>query len=245
MIYHDERVTVEIPDRQWTLKVGFDYRHGKYTLNVNGVEHFKLPGAPKTAKLLHKICRSTDHKNYSETTRAHTFVFFLNGEKHLVTVRQFGKSETLDINFNKAGYNKGRVVFSDIASYMPVVLQDEITGLKAEIFFDEEMYQPGQFVLDLDGEHFENFMFLDPTFNLEDQVQMICDAEIKVNKKIVTTGGNEWQPYVLQHAIWDVIDEKEPLTSVSITNTRETVRATMNEIIDLLMRQENIPEEGL
>ena len=49
----------------------------------------------------------------------------------------------------------------------------------------------------------------------------------------------------MQYAIWDQIKEKEPITSVKIENVRETSAATMNEFIDLLALQENIPEQGL
>ena len=87
----------------------------------------------------------------------------------MVIVRQSAKSETLDISFNKATHNKSGVDFSDIASYMPVNLTDDITGLKAFIDFDDKMDESGAFTLDLDGEPLENNMFLDPSFSLDDK----------------------------------------------------------------------------
>ena len=46
----------------------------------------------------------------------------------------------------------------------------------------------------------------------------------------------------MQHAIWDKIGEKEPITSVKIENVKETTNVVTNELVGLLALQENIPE---
>ena len=43
-----QTVTVEVPQRQWTLAIGFDKRAQKYTVGVNGVEMSALPAADRT-----------------------------------------------------------------------------------------------------------------------------------------------------------------------------------------------------
>ena len=48
----------------------------------------------------------------------------------------------------------------------------------------------------------------------------------------------------MQHAIWNMIDEEEPLTSVKIEGIVDTTTPVMNELIGLVVNQENIPQEG-
>ena len=72
----------------------------------------------------------------------------------------------------------------------------------------------------------------------------IISAMVSINEKIVSEGGKEWQPAWMQHAIWDMINEKEQITSVKVEKVRETTTATMNELIGIFVMQENIPEKG-
>ena len=50
------------------------------------------------------------------------------------------------------------------ASIFPITLNDEVSGVKATVDFDEEI---GEFVYDINGEPFENHLFLDASFCLE------------------------------------------------------------------------------
>ena len=103
----------------------------------------------------------------------------------------------------------------------------------------------GRFVFDIDGEPFENLPFLDSSFCADDRKTKILNAMVFVNEKLISEGGKEWLPASMQHAIWDKIEESEPITSLKILKVQETTTATMNELISLLVMQENIPEEGL
>ena len=70
--------------------------------------------------------------------------------------------------------------------------------------------------MDINGEPFENHLFLDPTFSLEDTEVKIFSARVLLNEKVISEGGKEWQPAKMQHAIWNEIDEQESITSVMI-----------------------------
>ena len=124
----------------------------------------------------------------------------------------------------------------------PIVLNDEISGIKATVDFDEEV---GEFVFDINGEPFENLPFLDSSFSLDDKKTKVLCAKVSINEKVISEGGKEWLPTSMLHAIWEKIKETEPITSVKVENIRDTTTATMNELIGLLVIQENIPEEGL
>ena len=78
------------------------------------------------------------------------------------------------------------------------------------------MGESGEFVFDINGVPFENHPFLDSSFSLDDTMTKIISAMVSINEKIVSEGGKEWQPAWMQHAIWDMINEKEQITSVKV-----------------------------
>ena len=120
-------------------------------------------------------------------------------------------------------------------------MTDEVSGVKALLDWDIEAKK---FILDLDGEPYENHVFLDQSFTLEDTEVKAYDACIMLNEKSLYTGGGEWLAHVLQHAIYAVIGEEESITKVEIAKIKGTSTATMNEILALLLLQ-NISQTGL
>ena len=74
-------------------------------------------------------------------------------------------------------------------SAFPVTISDPESGKKGIVDFDDEEIC---FLLDLDGEPFESLVFLDSTFDLEDDKTKACDFKIKVNNKAVNDSGFEW-----------------------------------------------------
>lgn len=52
----EKKVTVEIPDKQWTLEIGSETWTGEYTWSLNGVDSSELPEAPKTADIYPEFC---------------------------------------------------------------------------------------------------------------------------------------------------------------------------------------------
>ena len=56
-------MTVEIPEKQWTLVIGWSVHEDKYTVSVNGMEMYVLPEAPMTAaSKLEIIYKSSEPK---------------------------------------------------------------------------------------------------------------------------------------------------------------------------------------
>lgn len=143
---------------------------------------------------------------------------------------------------NKEKEQHSGVAFADISNYFPVAFSDPISGAKTLVDWDDEVEQ---FLLDINGEPFENHPYLDPTFSLDDTQIKVLSAKILINKKLISEGSSEWQPAFLQHAIWHKIEENEPITSISIEDVGETESSTMNELLGLLFMQENIPAGGL
>lgn len=66
--------------------------------------------------------------------------------------------------------------------------------MKAVVDWDLEI---SEFILDLNGEPFENYMYLDSSFSLDTSEAKIMSAEILINGKSVSKGGCEWQPVFL------------------------------------------------
>ena len=174
--------------------------------------------------------------------RAHNFDFFVRGVKHTLVARHLAKSETIDITLNKENFHKTGKTFSDAPSIFPVTRTDDVSGIKAKVDFDEDV---GEFFLEINDEPFENFPFLDASFSLDDTQVKIISATVTINEKVISEGGQEWQPGAMQHAIWDQIDEEEKIISLKIEKVQETTSATMNELIGIVAMQDNIPQEGL
>ena len=88
------------------------------------------------------------------------------------------------------------------ASVCPITLSDDVSGIKATVDFDEELGESGEFTFDINGEPFENHLFLDSSFSLDDTKTKIINAKVSINEKVISEGGKEWQPSSMQHAIW-------------------------------------------
>lgn len=149
----------------------------------------------------------------------------------MLSAEHSAKSETIEITLNKEHQTFSGKPFGDMSAF-PVTISDPISGKKATVDFDEEEVC---FLLDIDGEPFESLVFLDSTFSLEDDKTKACDFKISLNDKAVNDSGFEWQPHVLQHAIYAALDDDEPITSIKIENIKDTSAATMNEAISLLL----------
>ena len=77
----------------------------------------------------------------------------------------------------------------------PITLSDDVSGVKALLDWDEEIKE---YVLDLNGEPFENLVYLDPSHNPDDLETKTISAKITINEKLITDGGGiEWQPFTL------------------------------------------------
>ena len=74
------------------------------------------------------------------------------------------KSQTIEVTLNKANESFSGKVFGDLSAF-PIVITDEVSGVKAIVDWDTES---SEFILDIDGEPFENLVYLDPSFSLED-----------------------------------------------------------------------------
>ena len=160
----------------------------------------------------------------------------------MLVAQHIAKSETLTVTLNKESKEVTGLPFDDISSQLPITLSDKESGVKAVVDWELELQE---FILDLNGEPFENYMYLDSAFSLEASETKIMSAEIVINGKTVSKGGCEWQPVLLQHKIWAVIEDHEPITSIKVIKLRETTTGTINEIISLLALQDNIPSTGL
>jgi len=119
---------------------------------------------------------------------------------------------------------------------------DEESGIKATVDVDEES---GEFIFDMNGEPWENHVFLDESFALDDTQVKLFHSKITLNGKVVVEGYNEWDRYSLQHKIWKKIDDKEPLTDIRVELVKDTDTKVLNEVLGQLVVQENIPEDGL
>ena len=106
------------------------------------------------------------------------------------------KSETVEVFLNKQKFDKTDITFDNTASVFPITLTDDVSGIKATVDFDEEA---GEFIFDIDGEPWENYAFLDESFSLEDTETKVINAKITINEKVVSEGGQEWQPAGMQH----------------------------------------------
>ena len=241
-IIGDQKVTVEIPSREWTLKIGYEKTEDKYTVGVNEMCWSMLPEAPQTAFAHPMVTRSTEKYQYDESIRSHAFEFFVKGEKHVLVAQHIAKSQKVVVTLNKAKFEKAGIPLSETASIMPTTLSDDVSGIKATVDFDEEV---GEFVFDINGEPWETHLFIDSSFDMDDMITKIINAQISINQKVVSEHGKEWQLVYHQNEIWAKIGEREPITSIKVENVRETTTATLNEMIALLALQENIPQEGI
>ena len=152
------------------------------------------------------------------------------------------KSESLLVTFNKEKKEFTRVPFGDITPF-PIILMDEEIGVKAVVDFDEETQE---FLLDLNGECYEDLVYLDPSFTPEDKEVKLIKAEVRINGKQVLDGSAiEWLPHTMQFAIYSQIGEDEPIKSIEIKNVSVTTAAVMNELIGLLAMQRNLSETTL
>ena len=91
----------------------------------------------------------------------HVFVFYVKGERHHLLATHDAVKETVDVTLNKANYFKTGVPFSETRSLFPVTLSDEVSGIKATVDFDEELGEKGEFVFDINGEPFENHLYVE------------------------------------------------------------------------------------
>ena len=137
----------------------------------------------------------------------------MKGVKHTLVAQHLAKSGTIDVTLNKANLHTTGKTFSDAAEVFPVTLYDAESGAKAKVNFDADV---GEFVLDINDEPIENYLWLDPSFSLDDTEVKILDATVTINNKVISEGGKEWQPAAMQHAIWDQIHEEEKINSVKI-----------------------------
>ena len=80
----------------------------------------------------------------------------------------------------------------DDNSRLPIVLNDEEIKVKAEVDYDDEI---NEYVLYLNGEAYENLLYLSPTFNpFDKEVKTIC-ATVTINDKVILDGTTqEWNP---------------------------------------------------
>lgn len=68
-IWSGESATVEIPHKQWTLVIGYDYKARKWTVTVNGQKLSDLPEASNDPENYPEFCKSSEHTQYSENIR--------------------------------------------------------------------------------------------------------------------------------------------------------------------------------
>ena len=111
--------------------------------------------------------------------------------KHTLVAQHLAKSETIDITLNKENFHSTNKKFSDAPSIFPVTLTDDVSGIKAKVDFDEDV---GEFFLEINDEPFENLSFLDASFSLDDTQVKILNATVTINEKVISEGGQEWQP---------------------------------------------------
>ena len=107
----------------------------------------------------------------------------------MLVAEHLAKSETVSITLNKANFTRSGIAFADIASVLPCTLVDDVSGVKAFIDWDEEAEE---FILDLNGEPFENLVFLDDSFSLEDTETKVLNATVTINDEIISEAGCEW-----------------------------------------------------
>ena len=96
--------------------------------------------------------------------RQHIWNFFVKGRKHALHALYSAKSQTFEVNLNKANFNKSGITFDNIGSILPVTLIDDESGIKATVDYDKE---EGKFLFDINGQPSENYPFLDKSFSLE------------------------------------------------------------------------------
>ena len=92
-------------------------------------------------------------------------------------------------NLNKAKFEKTGIAFDNTASVFPITLSDDVSGIKATVDFDDEK---GEFTFDINGEPWENHVFLDSSFHLEDTMVQTVTADISLNDEAIQEGGHEW-----------------------------------------------------
>lgn len=190
-----------------------------------------------------EFCKSSEIKKYTKYIRSHAFEFFVRGVKHVLFAQHLSKDQTVNVTLNKAQYHKAGVSFAEAETVLPIILLDEVSGVKAYVDFDKEVKE---FVFDIDGEPFENLLFLDSSFCLEDSDAKTWSAKITMNEDVIHDGAAEWNPYSLQHAIFDYLDENNVLIrAMKIEEITGTSSATLNQMLDLLCKQDKIPERGL
>lgn len=76
----------------------------------------------------------------------------MKGVKHTLVVQHNAKTETIDINLNKASEQKTDVPFNDFGHVFPVTLSDDLSGIKATVNFDENAGSNGLYTFDINGE---------------------------------------------------------------------------------------------
>lgn len=203
----------------------------KWVVKINGVHQSAMPKAPKTAKNVPIVCKSEVHSKYTDLLRYAAFEIFVDSQKHALVVQHSAKSQTLEVSLNKANENFTGTTFSD-TSIFPITLSDDDSGLKALVDWDEGILE---YILDLNEEPFENLVYLEPSHNPDNNETMTISAKITINGKLITDGGGiEWQPYVLQHAIYSQVDDSEPITSIKIEDIKQTSTEVLNEMFALL-----------
>ena len=107
----------------------------------------------------------------------------------MLVAQHFAKNQTVDVTLNKANYNKTGIPFGGTNSVCPIVLSDVVSGIKATVDFDEIV---GEFVFDINEEPFENHLFLDSSFSLDDTKTKVLCAKVSINEKVVSEHGKEW-----------------------------------------------------
>ena len=108
----------------------------RWAVSVNGVNVSQMPEAPKTIDLP-VVCKSDEHKKYTEMLKYAAFEFFVNAEKHVLIAKHSAKSETIDITLNKASKNLTGRAFGDTSDF-PIILNDDESGVKASVDVEEE-----------------------------------------------------------------------------------------------------------
>lgn len=112
----------------------------------------------------------------------------------MILASHSAKSQTIEVTLNKENPSFSGKPFGDLSAF-PIVITDDVSGVKALLDWDRDL---SEFILDIDGEPFENFVYLDPSFSLEDTETKTIQAKISINDKIITDGsGIEWLPHVV------------------------------------------------
>ena len=166
----------------------------------------------------------------------------MEGEKDYLVATHRAKSETLSIEMNKESFEATGVSFDDTASCLPHTLVCSESGTKARVMWNDELLV---FQADLNGYQFEHLPYLDASFIPSDITVKTLQADVYLNDKEVHSGAAEWRPILLQQRIFREIAEDEPIVSIWVSGINSTSSATMNELIDGLLNQDNIAEQGI